>query len=493
MREGYESVASIPLHSGNEVIGLLQLNDKHTNMFTLELIQVMEEIGMTIGIAFKRMQIEKLIKESEEKFRIITENSADAIFITDKLGNYVYVNQAASRLLGYTQDKLVTMNIKDLSPPDEVEKYIEYFRQLTSKQSLFIEISLKNVDGAFVPVDLNSVLLPNGLVYGSCRDITKRKHAEATLQEKEYMLSQSQRFAHIGSWGWDLKGSLGWSDETYRIYEVSPETFIPTIESLINLVYPEDRLLMQRWLEDCSEGKSPDNLEFRTIQPDGSVHFINSTGDLIYDAEGEPLYMAGTVQDITERKRANIELIVAKEIAEQSDKVKSEFLAQMSHEIRTPLNAIVGNADYLNELLSKINNPEVSDCLEGINQASNRIIRTIDLILNTAELQTGSYLPIFVTIDLKSEILDNLFEEYKPSAKQKGLEFIFSCKENGTNIVADIYSTTQIFTNLIENAIQYTKTGMVKIILLKNKKGNIEVQVKDTGIGMRKEFLPKMF
>ncbi len=161
--KGYESIALIPVYSSNEVMGLLQLNDKRTNMFTLELIQTMEEIGATIGIAFKRVTNEKQIKESEEKFRIITENSADAIFITDTQGNYVYTNQAASGLLGYTQVKLTTMNIKDLTPPDEVEKYTEYFRQVAGKGRLFTEISLRKVDNTFVPVDLNAVLLPNGL------------------------------------------------------------------------------------------------------------------------------------------------------------------------------------------------------------------------------------------------------------------------------------------------------------------------------------------
>ncbi len=194
-----------------------------------------------------------------------------------------------------------------------------------------------------------------------------------------------------------------------------------------------------------------------------------------------------------ELEKINIELTAAKEKAEESDKLKSEFLAQMSHEIRTPLSTILGNVEYLSESFINKMDPEDRDCLKSINQASNRIIRTVELILNIAELQTGCYKPIFVTIDLKSEILDQLFHEYRLTAKQQELEFIFTCKEKDTTVIADKYSITKVFANLIDNALKYTKKGKVKILMEKNKMGNLEVQVKDTGIGISKQFLQKIF
>jgi signal transduction histidine kinase len=136
---------------------------------------------------------------------------------------------------------------------------------------------------------------------------------------------------------------------------------------------------------------------------------------------------------------------------------------------------------------------DTRDCFDGINLASKRIIRTVDLILNMAELQTSGYKPRFVKVDLNSEILNKLYQEHQLSARQKGIEFIYTCKEKDTKVIADEYSTTHIFANLIDNAIKYTKKGKVEIFLGKNSIGNIMVEIKDTGIGMSKEFLPKLF
>lgn len=126
-------------------------------------------------------KIKKQIIESEEKFRTITENSADAIFITDKEGRYIYVNNQAVDLLGYSKEELLTFTLADISPKNRIEEYFKIFKQLFTIGNSYSEIELVKKDGSYAETDLNAVLLPNGWIYGSCRDISERKQLEKEL------------------------------------------------------------------------------------------------------------------------------------------------------------------------------------------------------------------------------------------------------------------------------------------------------------------------
>ncbi|HME09202.1 MAG TPA: PAS domain S-box protein, partial [Bryobacteraceae bacterium] len=138
-------------------------------------------------------------------------------------------------------------------------------------------------------------------------DMTERNRAEEALREKEHLLSESQRIAHLGSWTYDPKdpaGAIVWSEELYRIYGVSLDSFTPTVESFSNLIVPEDRPAMQKWIAACAAGEEPGDLEYGIILPDGSRRYIHGRGELQRDAEGRPVQMAGSAQDISEHRRA---------------------------------------------------------------------------------------------------------------------------------------------------------------------------------------------
>lgn len=136
-----------------------------------------------------------------------------------------------------------------------------------------------------------------------------RRQVRAALRDKEYLLLESQRIARLGSWHYVLTtGKLSWSDEAYRIYGVSPDTFTPNVESLLNMIHPDDRPAMQAWIANCAADKKPDTLEFRIILPDGTVRFLNGYGELRHGAGNNPHHMIGIVHDITERKQLEGEL-----------------------------------------------------------------------------------------------------------------------------------------------------------------------------------------
>ena len=138
-------------------------------------------------------QIKQQIVDSEDKFRTITENSADAIFIATKEGKYIYVNKQAIDLLGYSNEEFLTYSIVDLSPKSRIEEYFQIFQQLFSSGGSYSEIELVKKDGSYVDVDLNAVLLPNGWVYASCRDISERKIMEKDLVKAKEKAEESDR------------------------------------------------------------------------------------------------------------------------------------------------------------------------------------------------------------------------------------------------------------------------------------------------------------
>lgn len=200
-----------------------------------------------------------------------------------------------------------------------------------------------------------------------------------------------------------------------------------------------------------------------------------------------------TAQDITMRKKIEDDLIIAKNLAEESDKLKSEFLAQISHEIRTPVNTIINYTSLINLELGDNKNEIIIEAFESIQNSSNRLIRTIDLVINMSELETGSYIPLIEEFDLIQSVIDPLLLEFKNSAYSKGLELgLINRTKNMKRVYADIYTITQILSNLIDNAIKYTFKGSV-LIELSNNQSNLVIDVIDSGVGIATEYIPKLF
>lgn len=132
-----------------------------------------------------------------------------------------------------------------------------------------------------------------------------RQQAEKALRVSEANLRKAQEIAKLGSWLIDLSdGTTSWSEEMYRIYGVSPETFTPDAESFINLILPDDRPAMDEWIRAYFAREGPDEVEFRVVRPDGTIHFISAQGGVITGADGRLTHLAGTAHDITERKQA---------------------------------------------------------------------------------------------------------------------------------------------------------------------------------------------
>ncbi len=227
--KSYISVALIPIYSGNEIIGLLQLNDKQPGRLTLELVQFLEEIGKTVGIAFKRMTIEKQIKDSEEKFRSISEQITDAIFLVDLAGTIKFISKASIQVLGYTPDELTGKSISDFIPeydlPEATKALAEVILNGNEIRNLILHIKKK--DGSLISVEVNSsAMKKDGVTIGALGlliDISERKKSEEQILTLAHSLRSVNECVSIT----DLDDEIIFVNESFlKTYGYSKEELI---------------------------------------------------------------------------------------------------------------------------------------------------------------------------------------------------------------------------------------------------------------------------
>lgn len=231
--------------------------------------------------------------------------------------------------------------------------------------------------------------------------------------------------------------------------------------------------------------------ENRFIRKDKSVIWGSATISIIRNNNDEVQYFLAMIEDITQRKQAESELIAAKEKAEESDRLKTAFLHNVSHEIRTPMNAIIGFSALLNE--PDITEIERRQYIDIIFQSGSQLLSIINDIVDIANVESGQ-----VRLNLKEMSLNaamrSLHEQFSYKGKSDLLKIGLKkgLPDEESKIVTDGTKLIQILSNLISNAVKFTKEGSVNFgYTLKD--GNLEFYVKDTGIGIPKEHHKKIF
>ncbi|HEX7560484.1 MAG TPA: ATP-binding protein, partial [Usitatibacter sp.] len=296
--------------------------------------------------------------------------------------------------------------------------------------------------------------------------------------QNERLLSEAQRLGHVGSWYSDMTGRVSWSTELHRIYGV-PDSFVPTDESVLGLVHPDDRPAMKAWLAECAVGQKPRELEYRVNHPDGTLRHFRCHGDVAIDAETGRVHMAGTVQDITEEKRI--------------EQMKSEFVSTVSHELRTPLTSIRGS---LGLLVGGVAGPlpDAARSLVVIAESNcQRLIRLVNDILDSEKIESGKMAFEMRAMAL-GPLLDRVAESNESLARASRVTLRVISPPEPILGTVDGDRFIQLVTNLVSNAVKFSPAdAAVEIELSRRASGRARIEVRDRGPGIPKEFHSRMF
>ncbi|WP_439585292.1 PAS domain-containing protein [Dyadobacter bucti] len=440
----------------------------------------------------------------EEKLRVIFEHSTDAHLLLDEHGIIDCNNAAIEMLRCKDKVELLSMHPATFSPEFQPDGQLSAEKSLIMDKLAYetgynrFEWIHKRMDGEEFPVEvtLNPVHINNKKVLLVVwHDITHRKHAEELIRRNQAMLAESQQLTHSGSWESDVvTGKNYWSEETFRIFGLEPEGEGPDTETFSRMIHPEDVELYVSHIKNAISNKAPASFDLRIVLPDGKIKFIHAIGKPLVDQSGRVAKLYGAIMDIDSRKKAEQELINAKELAESAAIAKSQFLSTMSHEIRTPMNAVIG---FTHLLLQQNPRPDQMDYLNILKFSAENLLVIINDILDFSKIEAGKIEFEEVEFNVLS-LLENIRSGTLQKAEEKGVQLkLMVDPDLDMILIGDPVRLGQILTNLVSNAVKFTKEGKVTISasMLKKEKEHVTIdfEIKDTGIGIPPEKIDAIF
>lgn len=457
--------------------------------------QIIGIIGVSRDIS-ERRKAEKNLVESEERFKDIALSMPGAIyqFLLTKEGNFKipYMSQSAVQYFGIPMEHLLNANsLFSYLYDDDLEPFINSVRQsaaILKPWNMIFRVkqqdgSVKWLQGRSNPrkLDEGSVLW-NGVVI----DITDTKNAEMEIRRNEERLKEAQEIAKTGYFELNVDtSSMFWSEAIYNMLDMSSDEQALNKDEFKKLVYPEDQYKLDFYLNhvlDNNESVQYD-LHLKTLK--GKEKYFSITGSPRFNKAHNVDRVIGTAVDITDRKELEQDLIVAKVKAEESDRLKTAFLLNISHEIRTPLNGILGFLDLLHD--TDITKEEQEHYIEMVNEGSDRLLNTVDDVMEISRIESGLVSPVFKTFDL-NRLMDDLYFGF--SSQVDNNRVLLKCNKAGTAkqfpLESDKNKLYRILSNLIGNAVKFTPEGSVEFGY-RTKGKWLEFYVEDTGIGIAPE------
>ncbi len=444
----------------------------------------------------------KLLKEEEYQFKFILENSSDVLVLVDENDRVQYASPSITKIYGYLNQEVIQKNSYAFIHPLDYEQFRNQvaisLRNLEPNGVYTVRILHKNGKAIWSDLVTHRLFDDQGrCVRGiyNIRDVSERVLHEGNLKKSQKLLESISRNIKEGLYRSTPRNGLIYVNDAFRDMFGYQDEPIALINSNSLYENPEER---ERLLKIVMHQGFFQNEEVVFKRLDNST-FTAQISSFKTEEENGEVYFDGVIRDITAQKQTEVVILEAKEAAERANKLKAEFLASVSHEVRTPLNGVIGMTSLLKhtELTE-----EQRDYVDTIKKSSDHLLSIINDILDFSKIESGYLLTENHPFEL-SVVLEETLDLFAAKSYEKNIELIMDINENVHEyFVGDATRLRQILVNLIGNALKFTERGEIitKVSLApdnpyKNKDQRIKLlfSVSDTGIGIKKDDLEKLF
>jgi len=399
-----------------------------------------------------------------------------------------FINPKVTRLLGFSKEDIRGRSFLDLVHPDDKPAVRPVLQALLrgddTERVIEIECRMISNEAQIFWVQWKHKKEGND-IFSVGRDITAIKKHEQILKRREQQLLEAEAIGHMGHWHWSIgQDDLRFSDEIYRIFGVTRETFFPTLDTVNAMLHRRDAGRIMQAFQRAIIEQNDHDIDFRVITPNGQTRYVRCRGRCEKDNDGEVIGLYGIMQDITQTHLHEKALREAKEAAERAYATKSQFLANMSHELRTPLNAIIGFSEMIQQqLLGPIGNDRYLDYIKGIRESGEHLLDLVTDILDMSKIEAGKYELDLTTFNIV-KVLRLAIHMMEGRAIDSNIKINVHLRSDEIMMTADRRAVMQMMLNLLSNAVKFShENGEIDIECLAIG-DHVTLRIKDRGIGI---------